>query len=280
MEKWHLSKKSAENTLQHTRQEGTRHAVMPLALQYPTSHDRNRFNRLDGHWCADVFFNSIEGIGRYKCALLVYSGEFCWTMSLHSKSDVDKAIVEFCYQVGIMRWLTTDAANEFIGRKCGFRAFLMSHDTGIKLEHTARGQQRHNKAENGVKAIKQRVHHTMETEGVHSRLWPYCLAYETDIFKRIWRPKNNRTASVPRVDKKQKERISFIVQHQPLHFHQNATIIPSIHRDFSAYTIIGRAMCYGAGQPFLAGRRGLFTTATISRDNNCKLPSFGLKILI
>ena len=97
MEKWHLSKKSAENTLQHTRQEGTRHAVMPLARQYPTGHDRNRFNHLDGHWYADIFFNYIEGIGDYKYALLVYSGEFCWTMSLHSKSDVDKAIVDFCY---------------------------------------------------------------------------------------------------------------------------------------------------------------------------------------
>ena len=114
-------------------------------------------------------------------------------MSLHSKSNVDKAIVEFCYRVGIMKWLTTDAAKEFISRKCGFRTFLLSHGTGIKLEHTARGQQRHNKAENGVKAIKQRVHRTMETEGVHPRLWPYCLAYETDIFNRIWRPKNNRT---------------------------------------------------------------------------------------
>ena len=31
-------------------------------------------------------------------------------------------------------------------------------------------------------------------------------------------------------------------------------------------------MRYGADQPFLAGQRGLFTRATIARDNNCKLP--------
>ena len=193
MEKWHLSKKSADKTLQHTRQEGTRHAKMPLARQYVSGHDHNQFNRLDGHWYADVLFNSVEGIGGYTCALLIWSGEFCWTLNLHSKSEVDKGIIKFCYRVGIMGLLTTDGANEFIGNKCGFRTFLLRHRAGIKLMHTARGQQRHNKAENGVKLIKNRVHRTMETEGVHPRLWPYCLAYETDIFNRIWRPKNNRT---------------------------------------------------------------------------------------
>ena len=33
----------------------------------------------------------------------------------------------------------------------------------------------------------------MEKEGVHPRLWAHCLAYETDIFNRIWRPQQNRT---------------------------------------------------------------------------------------
>ena len=33
----------------------------------------------------------------------------------------------------------------------------------------------------------------MVIEGVHPRLWSYCLAYETDIFNRIWKPQHNRT---------------------------------------------------------------------------------------
>ena len=38
-----------------------------------------------------------------------------------------------------------------------------------------------------------RVNWTMETEGVHPRLWSFCLAYETGIFNRIWRPQHNMT---------------------------------------------------------------------------------------
>ena len=44
--------------------------------------------------------------------------------------------------------------------------------------------------------------------------------------------------------------------------------------DFLAY--IKREMRFGAGQPFLAGQGGLFTTAAIARDNNRKLPSVDL----
>ena len=40
--------------------------------------------------------------------------------------------------------------------------------------------------------------------------------------------KREITASVPSVEKEQKERKSFIVQHQPSHFHQNATIIQQV----------------------------------------------------
>ena len=95
--KWHISKKSAEKTMQHTCQEGTRNAPMPLARQYPTGHDRNHFNHLDGKWYTDVFFNSVASTGGYSCALLVYSGKFCWTQCLTTKADVDKAIELFCY---------------------------------------------------------------------------------------------------------------------------------------------------------------------------------------
>ena len=44
MEKWNLSKKCAEKTMQCTRQEGTRCAKYPLARQYQTGNDRNKFN--------------------------------------------------------------------------------------------------------------------------------------------------------------------------------------------------------------------------------------------
>ena len=40
-----------------------------------------------------------------------------------------------------MQWLTTDGAKEFIGRKCGFKMFLMRHGSRIDLKYTARGQQ-------------------------------------------------------------------------------------------------------------------------------------------
>ena len=48
MEKWHISKKCAEKTMQCTCQEGTRSAMIPLARQYSTGNDHNKFNRLDG----------------------------------------------------------------------------------------------------------------------------------------------------------------------------------------------------------------------------------------
>ena len=97
-------------------------------------------------------------------------------MPLTTKKHVDKAIMVFCNRVGIMKWLTTDGAKEFIESKCGFKRFLMRHGAGILLQHTSREQQRHNKAETGVKLIKMRVNWTMEKEGVHPRLWAHCLA--------------------------------------------------------------------------------------------------------
>ena len=121
--------------------------------QDPTGNDHNKFNRLDGRWHADVFFNSVISTGGYKCAIIIYSGEFCWTMPLISKKHVDKVIEIFCYHVGIMKWLTNNGAKEFIESNCGFRSFLMRHGAGIILKHTPREQQRHNKAETGVKLI-------------------------------------------------------------------------------------------------------------------------------
>ena len=103
MEKWHLSKKSAKKAMQHTRQEGTRSTKISLARQYPSGHDHNRFNRLDGEWYADVFFNSVASTAGHICTIIIYSGEFCWTMPLTTKSHVDKAIELFCHRVGIMR---------------------------------------------------------------------------------------------------------------------------------------------------------------------------------
>ena len=116
MEKWHISKKCTKKMMQCTRQEGTRSAKVPLACQYPTGNDHNKFNRLDGRRFADVFFNSVISTGSYKCAIIIYSGEFCWTMPLTTKKHVDKDIVVFCNRVGIMKWLTTDGAKEFIER--------------------------------------------------------------------------------------------------------------------------------------------------------------------
>ncbi len=193
MEKWNISKKCAEKTMRCTRQEGTRSAKFPLARQYRTGNDHNKFNQLDGDWYADVFFNSVISSDGHTCAVIFYSGEFCWTMPLRTKKDVAKAIKIFCREIGIMKRLTTDGAKEFAESMCDFRSFLMRHGQGIVLKHTSREQQRHNKAETGVKLIKNRVYRTMEKEGVHPRLWQHCLAYETDIFNRIWRPQQNRT---------------------------------------------------------------------------------------
>ena len=41
--------------------------------------------------------------------------------------------------------------------------------------------------------MKQRVKRIMLEQGVHPRLWSYCLVYETDIYNRIWKSKNNQT---------------------------------------------------------------------------------------
>ena len=137
-------------------------------------------------------FNSVVSKGGHTCAIIIYSGEFCWTMPLTSKVHVDKAIEIFCNSVGLMKWLTTDGAKEFIEKHCGFRSFLLRYGQGIDLKHTSREQQRHNKAKTGVKLIKNRVYRTIEKEGVHPRLWAHCLVYETDIFNQIWRPQQNK----------------------------------------------------------------------------------------
>ena len=76
MTKFHVGPKTAEKTLQHTRKDGTRHVKFPLSRQYPTGHDHNRYNQLDGDWYADVFFNSAMSTEGHTCALVIYNGEY------------------------------------------------------------------------------------------------------------------------------------------------------------------------------------------------------------
>ena len=183
MSKFHIGPKTAEKTLQHTRQDGTRHAKFPLSRQYPTGHDHNRYNRLDGEWYADVFFNSTTSTEGHTCALVIYNGEFCWTKPLMSKSEVGKVARLFSNRVGMMDILYVDGAPEFIGKKCEFRQWFQRH--GVVIKHTSSGQPKHNRAEHGVKWMKQRVKRTMLEQGVHPHLWSYCLVYKTDIYNRI-----------------------------------------------------------------------------------------------
>ena len=49
MTKWNLSRKVAEKTLQHTRQDGTRHSNMSLTRQFPTGLNHNRYKDRKGH---------------------------------------------------------------------------------------------------------------------------------------------------------------------------------------------------------------------------------------
>mmetsp|Transcript_27955 Transcript_27955/g.41218 ORF Transcript_27955/g.41218 Transcript_27955/m.41218 type:complete len:106 (-) Transcript_27955:26-343(-) len=61
------------------------------------------------------------------------------------------------------------------------------------MDYSAPYKQRGNLAEQGVKFLKKRVEYTMCTQGVHERLWNYCLCYEADIHNRIWNPQTGRT---------------------------------------------------------------------------------------
>ena len=100
-----------------------------------------------------------------------------------SKSEVGKVAHLFSNRVRMMRILYVDGAPEFIGKKCEFRQWFQRH--GVVIKHTSSGQPKHNRAEHGVKWMKQRVKRTMLEQGVHPHLWSYCLVYKTDIYNRI-----------------------------------------------------------------------------------------------
>ena len=100
----------------------------------PTGHDHNIYNWLDGEWYADVFFNSTMSTEGHTCALVIYSGERCWTKPPLSKSDVGIAACIFSPHIGVMRHLTTDGAPEFIGKKCEFCKWFQGH--GVIMKHT------------------------------------------------------------------------------------------------------------------------------------------------
>ena len=193
MKKWRIGPKTAELTLRHTRQQGTRHASFPLARQYPTAHDHNRFSRLTGHWYADVMFPKCKSVHGDTCTLVMYNTEFVWPRPMQTQQELEDAGSQFATMVGMPEYLTTDGAATFIGRNSGWRKFFNRNGNGIKMDHSAPYKQRGNLAEQGVKLLKKRMHATMRAKGVHERLWNYCLHYEADIHNRLWNPKTGRT---------------------------------------------------------------------------------------
>ena len=191
--KWRIGPKTAEATLRCTRQQGTRHANMPLSRQYPTGRDHNRFPILKGDWYADVFFDKTLSVDMHTCCLIIYNSEFMFTKPLVTKSQVPLGAEIFSRRVGMPERLTSDNAPEFCKRDCRWLKWFQRNGNGIDLRYTPPGRQRGNLAEQGVKWVKKRVHRTMSATGAHKRLWNYCVLYETDVFNRIHQPKNNRT---------------------------------------------------------------------------------------
>ena len=194
MRKWRIGSKTAEQTMLHTRQQGTRHASFPLSRMYPTGRDHNRFQRLSGHWYGDVMFTKAKSVHQETCSLIVYNTEFIWPRPMTTiAAELGIAGKNFATWIGMPEHLTTDAASSFIGRDSDWKSFFSRNGGNIKLDYSAPYKQRSNLAEQGVKFLKKRVEYTMRTKGVHERLWNYCLCYEADIHNRIWNPKTGRT---------------------------------------------------------------------------------------
>ena len=180
--KFRIGRKTAEQTLKHTRQAGTRHSNFPLSRQFPTGLNHNRWNVLKGEWYCDTFFNKITSVNGHTCAAIFYNGPYIYAKPLVSKADVYMAAYHFAPRVGMPENLTTDGAGELVGPKSKFHKFFTKHGNHCKLKVTPPGQPRFNLVEHRVKFMKNRMIHTMHEEGVHPRLWSYLLVYETDIY--------------------------------------------------------------------------------------------------
>mmetsp|Transcript_12116 Transcript_12116/g.18275 ORF Transcript_12116/g.18275 Transcript_12116/m.18275 type:complete len:202 (-) Transcript_12116:1557-2162(-) len=133
MHKWQLGPKTAEQTMLHTRQQGTHHATFPLSRMYPTGHNHNRFPRLRGHWYANVF--TVDG--ETNC-LIIYNGDFVFTRPmLSTKQELGNADRDFATWVGMPDHLTTNAANYFTVSKSEWKSFFKRNGGVIKLDYSA-----------------------------------------------------------------------------------------------------------------------------------------------
>ena len=140
-----------------------------------------------------MFFNSVESVDGHTCIAIFYNTEYAFAKILTTKEQVWAAAYIFAPRVGMPEHIITDGAGEYVGPKTKFRKFFTKHRNNCKLTVTPPGQHRHHRAEHGVMWMKKRMNLTMRTQDVHPRLWSYLLIYETDVYNRIWKAKNNRT---------------------------------------------------------------------------------------
>jgi len=120
-----------------------------------------------------------------------------FTKPLVSKSQVRLGAEVFSRRIGMPELLTTDDAPEFCKRNCSWLKWFQRNGNSVTLCYSLPGRQRHNLAEQGVKWLKKQVHRTMLATGAHKRLWNFCASYETDVFNRIFQPKNKQTGWEP-----------------------------------------------------------------------------------
>ena len=179
MKHFRLNEKAAEKTFDSTTRIGTRCAKRPLARRYKSPMNPLKYRRCGGTWYMDTFWPEEKSLSGAKCCQLFYNRHYYFVYPMESKSadNIYEAVLEFARTIGLLDWLVSDGASEFVGKRTEVQRFLRQNN--VKWRATERDKQSLNKAEEGIRILKSRTKRLMVQRDVPKRLWDFAYATST-----------------------------------------------------------------------------------------------------
>jgi hypothetical protein len=164
--RWCIGLDAAKRTLKVTTQKGIHNPTLPIERRYKTKQAQLRYRQLSGRhgrFYTDTFFASTATLNGCKMAQL-YINDLSFTKiyPMKLKSETQLTLSTFIHDVGIPHSIHSDDAPELMHGK--FRA--LCRDYGTSTTYTEPYNPWQNRAEGGIRELKQHVHHKMKANKV------------------------------------------------------------------------------------------------------------------
>ena len=167
----------AKQTLQVTRQRGTRSAILPIGRRYRADLMYD-VKRLNGKFATDTLWGKVNSIRNNK-ASQIYSHKCGFKAVYHMKTanneNVGQSLKDFIFDYGSPSHLTYDGAAVQVGSKTLFQETVRKAD--IKCHVSGPRRPNENPAESAIRDVKSRWYRLQAKKKVPDRLWDFGISY-------------------------------------------------------------------------------------------------------